>query len=66
MAKAALERSKVALSSPVASNSSSAAKADLEARQAQAKAQSMAMEAAKARQAGSADKSVEAPSSRHS
>ena len=66
VAKAALERSKVALSSPVASNSSSAAKADLEARQAQAKAQSMAMEAAKARQAGSADKSVEAPSSRHS
>jgi hypothetical protein len=66
VAKAALDRSKVALSSPVASNSSSAAKADLEARQAQAKAQSMAMEAAKARQAVSADESVEAPSSRHS
>ena len=65
VAKAALDRSKVALSSPAASNSSAAAKADVEAKQAQAKAQSMAMEAAKARQA-SADKSVEAPSSRHS
>ena len=67
VAKAALERSKVALSSPAASNSSAAAKADLTARQAEARAQAMAMEAAKARQAASPDSSVEArPSSRHS
>jgi hypothetical protein len=67
VAKAALERSKVALSSPAASNSSAAAKADLTARQAEARAQAVAMEAAKARQAASPDSSVEArPSSRHS
>ena len=89
VAKAALDRSKVALSSPAASardvagiqqvssavmraqqelqaHESDAAQADLEAKQAQAQAQSLATAATNARHALSANKSVATPSSRHS